>query len=603
MIVIKKKMIYLVFISSLVSAQSFLPSFQSLASKDNVSPTVVITAMDDAVSGNSVSDGSITNYSTIHVIFTFSESTSNFIVGDITVGNGSISSFSGSGNLYTATFTPSEDQATTLDVNADVFTDRSSNSNIASSQFNMTNDNQIPYINSILVNSNNDSVRVSFSEGVYNTVSDSGNLEISDFVLSISGGSATIPATPSGISKINSRTWNLAISLSGTVSGFETFKVNLAENSVFDIGRNIAIPNQSNNTITLSQDYNGPEFSNGLSSIASDNSTVSVTFNEVVYNTNSGSGDLEASDFSLSLDPGLAILSSATPSSISGSGRTYTLGIPLTGVASTMQGLAISVNNSSVYDLSGNESFDTLDEDSLNAVNKVLNLNGTDDYAYLDDESGLRPAKFTLQAFINPSSVPADDEIDWIIHKNECYRIGLQRVSVSGGYNTQVIGSIYYNGSYENVQSKNSDLYVTASGGWSHIALTFGSGNIRLYVDGSSADTKISDASSVNSTTSVFSIGRKHASGTNYYNGQVDEIVFWNEKLSSDAISDLRNSGTGLHALSNSSSGYYSQSNSVFLNLRMQSNLDDSSDNGADFTGPNISVSDYVNAEIFSSGS
>ena len=598
MIVIKKKMIYLVFISSLLSAQSFLPSFQSLASKDNVGPTVVITAMDDAVSGNSVSDGSRTNYSTIHVIFTFSESTSNFILGDITVGNGTMNSFSGSGNLYTATFTPDDDQATTINVNAGVCTDRSSNSNIASSQFNMTNDSQIPYISSVSVNNNNDSATVIFSEGVYNTVSDSGNLEISDFVLLISGGSATLSsATPSGISKTNSYTWKLAISLSGTVNGSETFKVNLAANSVFDIGRNIAIQNQSNNTYQLSTDLTGPQFSNGLSSIASDNSTVSVTFNEVVYNTFSGSGDLEASDFALTLEAGLAILSSATPSSISGSGKTYTLGIPLTGVASTMQGLTIAVIDNSVFDLLGNASSSTLQEDSLNAVNKVLNLNGTDDYAYLDDESGLRPTKFTLQAWINPSSVPADDDIDWIIHKNECYRIGLQRVSQSGSYYTQVIGSIYHNGSYENVESKNYSSFVTASAGWYYIALKFGNNGITLYIDDSQADSYLTGASSVNSTTSVFSIGRKHASGTNYYNGRVDEIVFWNDILSSDALADLYNSGKGLHALSNNSEDY-SKSSNVFLNLRMQSNLDDSSDTGADFTGPNISSSDYVNAEI-----
>ena len=61
--------------------------------------------------------------------------------------------------------------------------------------------------------------------------------------------------------------------------------------------------------------------------LAADNSTVAVTFDEPVYNTNGGSGALQASDFALSISGGTATLSSATPTSISASGNTYTLGI------------------------------------------------------------------------------------------------------------------------------------------------------------------------------------------------------------------------------------------------------------------------------------
>ena len=40
--------------------------------------------------------------------------------------------------------------------------------------------------------------------------------------------------------------------------------------------------------------------------IASDNSTIAVTFSEAVYNTNGGSGVLQTSDFSLSLTGGMS---------------------------------------------------------------------------------------------------------------------------------------------------------------------------------------------------------------------------------------------------------------------------------------------------------
>ena len=66
---------------------------------DTVVPSIAITS-------STVSDGATSNNSTIAMIFTSSEATTNFVHGDITVVGGSLSSLSGSGTTYTATFTP-----------------------------------------------------------------------------------------------------------------------------------------------------------------------------------------------------------------------------------------------------------------------------------------------------------------------------------------------------------------------------------------------------------------------------------------------------------------------------------------------------------------
>ena len=88
---------------------------------------------------NAVSDGSTTNDSTLTVTFTSSEATSNFAVGDITVTNGALSSFSAtSSTVYTATFTPTADGAVTIDVAGSAFTDAAGNNNTAATQFNWT---------------------------------------------------------------------------------------------------------------------------------------------------------------------------------------------------------------------------------------------------------------------------------------------------------------------------------------------------------------------------------------------------------------------------------------------------------------------------------
>ena len=92
-----------------------------------------------------VSDGSTTNDSSISMVFVASEATTNFASGDITVDNGEISAFNPvSSTVYTATFTPSSDGATTIDVSSGAFTDAVGSNNTASDQFNWTYDSTGP---------------------------------------------------------------------------------------------------------------------------------------------------------------------------------------------------------------------------------------------------------------------------------------------------------------------------------------------------------------------------------------------------------------------------------------------------------------------------
>ncbi len=110
----------------------------SLASSDTTPPTLAITAAE-------VSDGATSNDATLALTFTASEATSNFVVGDITVSNGTLSSFAAaSSTVYTATFTPTAAGATTVDVAGGAFTDGAGNANTAATQFNWTFDSTAP---------------------------------------------------------------------------------------------------------------------------------------------------------------------------------------------------------------------------------------------------------------------------------------------------------------------------------------------------------------------------------------------------------------------------------------------------------------------------
>ena len=104
---------------------------------DGTSPTLTMTATE-------VIDGDASNDGTLSLTFTSSESTSDFAVDDVTTSNGTLSAFAGSGATYTATLTPDDEGAVTIDVAGSAFTDAATNDNTAATQFNWTYDVTAP---------------------------------------------------------------------------------------------------------------------------------------------------------------------------------------------------------------------------------------------------------------------------------------------------------------------------------------------------------------------------------------------------------------------------------------------------------------------------
>jgi surface protein len=103
----------------------------------NTPPTMTITATE-------VSDGATSYNATLSLTFTSSKSVTDFTEADVTVTNGALSAFTGSGTTYTATFTPTSDGACTINVAAGSFTDVYSNANTAAEEFNWTKDTYQP---------------------------------------------------------------------------------------------------------------------------------------------------------------------------------------------------------------------------------------------------------------------------------------------------------------------------------------------------------------------------------------------------------------------------------------------------------------------------
>ena len=115
-------------------------------------------------------------------------------------------------------------------------------------------DTSVPTISGVSLNAANSELTVTFAEDVYNTNGGSGDLEVADFALSISGGAAGVNATPASITKTAQNIWVLGVTLTGgPADGGETLTVVPASTAIYDKAGNAASTSQSNNTASLTE--------------------------------------------------------------------------------------------------------------------------------------------------------------------------------------------------------------------------------------------------------------------------------------------------------------------------------------------------------------
>ncbi|MDP4732408.1 MAG: Ig-like domain-containing protein, partial [Limnohabitans sp.] len=103
---------------------------------DTAAPTIAVTR---------TGTGTLAVGQTDTITFTLSENATDFVAGDVTVTGGTLSNFSGSGKVYTATFTPNSGSGTaTIFVDSNKFSDVAGNFNADGAEANNTA--SVPYI-------------------------------------------------------------------------------------------------------------------------------------------------------------------------------------------------------------------------------------------------------------------------------------------------------------------------------------------------------------------------------------------------------------------------------------------------------------------------
>jgi hypothetical protein len=111
----------------------------SNSSNSSTAPTAILSSNETNPTRNSA----------ISVTVTISAATTNFTASDLTLGNASVTGFTGSGTSYSFTLIPAGQGAVTVDIAAGTFTDASGTANTAAAQLSRTYDTLPPTIPSI----------------------------------------------------------------------------------------------------------------------------------------------------------------------------------------------------------------------------------------------------------------------------------------------------------------------------------------------------------------------------------------------------------------------------------------------------------------------
>lgn len=89
--------------------------------------------------------------------------------------------------------------------------------------------------------------------------------------------------------------------------------------------------------------------------------------------------------------------------------------------------------------------------------------------------------------------------------------------------------------------------FAFGTAAWHHVAAVFNGSTVQFYVDGAALGGTVAAAQTLTATTTAAVIGR-YGTGTDYWNGGIDEVAIYNAALNATAISTHYTTGTTVDA-------------------------------------------------------
>ncbi len=196
------------------------------------------------------------------------------------------------------------------------------------------------------------------------------------------------------------------------------------------------------------------------------------------------------------------------------------------------EGSGISANDSS-----GNDNIGILTGSPTWTTGKVggaLNFDVVDDYVTVIDSSSLGFTQgFTAEAWIRPDTcTPAGSGHNTVIGKESEFLFAFQTSCKMANY-------IYAGGSWTYDSSAN--IYNVPIGTLSHYAMTYDGNKIKTYLNGELKGSGTSKSGNMGNTANLLGIGKRPYSGSQYYDGFIDDVRIYNRALSAAEIAAIYN--------------------------------------------------------------
>lgn len=166
-------------------------------------------------------------------------------------------------------------------------------------------------------------------------------------------------------------------------------------------------------------------------------------------------------------------------------------------------------------------------------VGQAFSTDGVDDFILVPDSPALRPAQFTIQAWVRLNPGDTDGGI-----------IATKHASSSGGSTSYTLWLV--DGKWQGRTMMDGTLYDVDSGiaavadEWVHIALTNDGTALKIYVNGvERASTPVSGTIDYGNEPFLMGNYDRNPSSTNGFGGLIDEVILFDRALSAQEVSDI----------------------------------------------------------------
>jgi len=163
-------------------------------------------------------------------------------------------------------------------------------------------------------------------------------------------------------------------------------------------------------------------------------------------------------------------------------------------------------------------------------TNSSLNLDGTDDYVWIGNNSLFCPSNITVSSWFK---APSNSTGTIIRNRGSGFGLSL----ASGTVNTYV-----YQATGSNLGTSTSTTY--GNNLWHNAIMTYDGTAIKIYIDGILKNSQIGTGTgTIYCSGNALGIGRDADYSGSYFNGQIDDVRIYNYALTSEQVKQIYNGG------------------------------------------------------------